>query len=173
MACGAVDDGGVVRVLAVMNQDGPDVDKDEEGDGCNLGQRKEEGEQVVRQTLGITVQWVESVRCKGGRHDPLVVRLVDVLVNARVVQATVDPVDERVGEEQEERNLSPVIPPSRTLFGCIVQLGVAADFSQEPGDSKDCHYWKGDIGLLHLEGDLVLEVSRMFEGCLVEDEKVG
>ena len=39
------------------------------------------------------------------RHDPFVVRLVQSLVNAGVVQTTMNPVDEEVGEEEEEREL--------------------------------------------------------------------
>ena len=37
VAGGTVDDGRVVRVLAVVDQDSPDVDEDEEEDVCELG----------------------------------------------------------------------------------------------------------------------------------------
>lgn len=93
VACGTVDDRRVVCVLAVVDQDCPDVDKDEKGDRGKLGQREEEWENVVWKTLSIAIERVESVRGKGSGHDPLVVWLVDVLVDAGMVKSTVDPVD--------------------------------------------------------------------------------
>lgn len=84
-----------------------------------------------------------------------------------------DPVDARVGEEEEDGVLRPIVPPPRTLGGCIVQLRVAAHFGKEPWHCEDCHDGEGDVGLLHLELYLVLEVSRVLEGCLIEDEEVG
>ena len=65
---------------------------------------------MVGQRLCIAVQRVEGVRGKGCGHDPLVVRLMDVLVDARVVQTAVDPVDQRVGEGEEEGELQVVVP---------------------------------------------------------------
>ena len=97
-------------VFAVVDEDGPDVDEDEEGDVGKLGEGEQEGEHVVRQRLGVAVQRVEGVRGKGRGHDPLVVRLVDVLVDAWVVQTAVDPIDQRVGEEEEEGELQVVVP---------------------------------------------------------------
>lgn len=37
MAGSTVDDGRVVRVFTVVDQDGPDVDEDEEEDVCEFG----------------------------------------------------------------------------------------------------------------------------------------
>ena len=51
-------------------------------------------------------------------------------------------------------------------------LGVSADLKQEPGHGEDGHDGEGDVGLLHFELDLVLEVARVVEGGLVEDEEV-
>lgn len=173
VAGGAVDDGRVVRVLAVVDQDSPDVDEDEEGNAGNLGEWEQEWEDVVRETLGVTVGRVEGVRGKRGGHDPLVVRLVDVLVHPGMMQATVDPVDAQVREEDEERNLEVVVPASRAFVCRVVELGVAADLGEEPRDGEDGHDGEGDVGLLHLELDLVFEVARVVEGGLVEDEEVG
>jgi hypothetical protein len=102
-----------------------------------------------------------------------VVGFVDVLVNARMVQASVNPVDTEIGEDEEEWVLGPVVPACWAFGCCIIQLRVAAYFSQKPGHGQDCHYGEGDVGLLHLELDLILEVSRVVEGRLVEDEEVG
>jgi hypothetical protein len=173
VACSAVDKRRVVGILAVVDQDCPDVDEDEEGDVGKLLEREEEGEDMVRQTLGIAIHGVEGVRGKGRGHDPLVVGLVQRLVNALVVESTVNPVDTEIGEEEEEGKLGPVVPGTGALLCGIVELRVAADFSQEPGRSEDGHDREGDVGLLHLETDLVFEVSGMVEGTLVEDEVVG
>ena len=49
VACGAVDDGAVGDVLAIVDEDGPDVDEDEEGDVGDFLEREEEREDVVRE----------------------------------------------------------------------------------------------------------------------------
>ena len=110
MAGGSVDDGRVGDVFAIVNHDGPDVDEHEQGDVGELLERQHEGEDVVWDGLSEAIERVEGVRGKGRRHDPLVVRLVQALVNHRVVQTAVDPVDEEVGEEQEQRELEEVVP---------------------------------------------------------------
>lgn len=133
VASGAVDDGRVVCVLAVVDHDGPDVDEDEESHGGELGQREQEWEDVIWQTLGVSVKRVESVRGERRGHDPLVVGLVDVLVDARVVQAAVDPVDAEVGKDEEEGVLSVLVPRTRALFYRVVKLGVATHFGEKPG----------------------------------------
>lgn len=173
VAGGAVDDGVLGVVLAVVDHDGPDVDEHEEGDVGELLEREDEGEEVVGEALGVAVERVERVGCVGRGHDPLVVRLVQVLVDARVVQPAVDPVDAEVGEAEEERELQDVVPPAGALVHRVVDLGVAADFDEEPGSGQGGHDGEGDVRLAHLEADLVLEVSGVVEGGLVEDEDVG
>lgn len=105
MAGGAVDDGTVGNVLTVVDHDGPDVDEGEEGHVGEFLQGEEEGEEVVGQRLREAVERVEGVRGVGCGNDPFVVRLVEGLVQAGVVQAAVDPVDEEVGEEEEDGEL--------------------------------------------------------------------
>ena len=94
------------------------------------------------------------------------------LVDALVVQAAVDPVNAEIGEADEQWKLQPVVPDSRTLLCRVVELRVAAHFSQEPGRGEDGHDGESDVRLLHLKSDLVLEVSWVGEGSLVEDEEV-
>lgn len=60
------------------------------------------------------------MRGKGCRHDPLVVRLVQGLVDAWVVQAAVDEIDKEVREEEEEGKLEKVVPGSWSLSGRVV-----------------------------------------------------
>lgn len=172
VASGTVDDGRVVGILAVMDQDCPDVDEDEEGDVGELGEREDEGEDVVGEALCISICGVEGVRGEGSRHDPLVVWLVDVFVDLGVMEAAVDPVDAEIGEADEEGELRIVVPAARAILCGIINLGVAADFEEEPGDGEDGHDGEGNVGLLHLEPNLVLEVLGVVESGLVEDEEV-
>lgn len=71
-----VHDRAVGDVLAIMNEDGPQVDKSEQEDVGKLLQGEDEGEDVVRDTLGPAIERVEGVRGIRARHDPFVVRLV-------------------------------------------------------------------------------------------------
>jgi len=173
VAGGAVDGGRLRDELAVVDQDGPDVDEDEQRDVGDLLQREEEGEHVVGDGLREAVERVEGVRGERRRHDPLVVRLVQGLVDGRVVQAAVDQVDEEVGEEEEERELQDVVPEPRPVGGRVVELGVAAALGDEADGGQQGHQGHGAVGLDHLELDLVLEELGVREGVVVEDEVVG
>ena len=139
MAGGAVDDRVVGVVLAVVDHDGPEVDEHEEADVRHLLQREDEGEHVVGDALRKPVDGVESVAGVGRRHDPLVVRLVQVLVDGRVVKTAVDPVDAEIGEHDEERELEEVVPPAGPLGRRVVQERVAAHFGDQEGESEERH----------------------------------
>lgn len=169
----AVDDRVVGEVLAVVDHDGPEVDKDEEEDVGHLLQREDEGEDVIRDGLGEAVDGVEGMAGVGRRHDPLVVRLVQALVDGGVVEAAVNPVDEEVGEDEEERELEEVVPQAGALLGDIVELAVAADLEQEQGRRHHGHEGHGLVGVDNLEPDLVLEVLGVVHDALVEDEQEG
>lgn len=169
----AVDDGRVGHVLAVVDQDGPEVDEHEQPDVGELLQGKQEREDVVRQRLRPAVDGVEGVRGVGRRHDPAVMGLVQRLVDGRVVQTAVDPVDAEVGEDEEQGELQPVVARERLLAEAVVALGVAAHLGEEEGQRQDRHDGHGDHGLPDLEADLVLEVLGVVEGALVKDEEVG
>ena len=70
--------------------------------------REEVREDMVGERLEVTVDGVESVCGEGGGYDPLVVWLVDVLVDTWVVLQSMDPVNAVIGEEEEPNNQSPV-----------------------------------------------------------------
>lgn len=76
VACGAVDDGAVGDVFAVVDEDGPEIDEGEEEDVGVFIEREEEGVDVVWDGLGPAVDGVEGVRGVGCRHDPFVVWFV-------------------------------------------------------------------------------------------------
>lgn len=46
-------------------------------------------------------------------HNPLVVRLVQLLVEPGVVQSAVDPVNEEIGEADEEGELEKQVPATK------------------------------------------------------------
>jgi len=172
----AVQDRAVGYVLAIVDQDGPDVDEGEERDVGEFLERKDEWEDVVWDALGEAVEWVEGVRCVRRWHDPFVVRLVETLVDHWMVQAAVDPVDAEVGEDEEEWQLQQVVPsvhsPPCALRNRIVHLGITANFGEEEGHRTYRHDGHGFHRLLNLHPDLVLEELWVFESGLIEDKDI-
>lgn len=99
-------------------------------------------------------------------------RLVQSLVYQRVMQCSVDPVDEKIGEEHKEAELRVVVPATGAVFGSVVELGVAADFEEEYHASRYGDTRHSYQGLLDFLADLVLEEFRVLESGFVEDEDV-
>ena len=85
-----------------MDENTPQVDKDEQADRNNTVEGEDEGENVVWQGLGVAIKWVESVTGVWSGDEPFVVWLVNVFVEPWVVCESVDPVDEKIGEKEEE-----------------------------------------------------------------------
>jgi hypothetical protein len=173
VASRAVDDRVVGKILAIMNHDGPEVDKDEEDNVGMLLQGEHEDEQVVGRRLSEAIQRVEGVASKGSRHDPFVVSLVEVLVDARVVKASVNPVDAEVGEDEEQRVLENVVPEARAILGGVVKLAVAANLEEEDASRDEGNGRQSVQSRLNLKPDLVLDELGVVQGALVEDEEVG
>ena len=127
---------------------------------------------MIGHTLQVTVQGMEGmarVRC---RHDPFVMRLVELLVQCRVMQAPVDPVDAEIGEDEEERELQVVVQVEGFVRRGVVEFTVAAHFGEEERDGEDGHDRQSDQSLSDLEADLVLQVFGVREGGVIEDEEV-
>ena len=139
VACGAIDDVGIRYVFAVVDEDGPDVYEDEEGDVGEFLEGEEEREEVVWNALGKAIEGVEGVRGVGRGHDPFVVGFVEGFVETGVVKAAVDPVDEEVGEADEEGELEVVVECERGVRRCVVEFSVAADFKEEQGSGENGH----------------------------------
>lgn len=182
VASGAVDDGRVGHVFTIVDHDGPDLDEGEERDVGELLQREDEGEEVVGDGLGEAIERVEGVRGERCGHDPLVVRLVQALVEELAVKSAVDPVDTEVGESQEDGELEPVPGVAEDaedrvgdfgVGGGVVDEAEAAHFGNEEGHCEQGHDGNGLEGLLDLKAHLVLEVFGVFESSLVEDEDVA
>lgn len=172
MARSAVNNRIVGQVLSIMDEDGPEVDKDEENDIGQLLQREDEREHVIRDRLSKAIQRMESMTSIGRRHNPLVVRLVKVLVDQRVVEVAMNPVDTKVGKKEEEWELQEVVPQSRSFFGRIVELAVTSHLNKEQGSRAQRHERHGLVGLEYLKPDLILDEFRVVQSSAVEDQIV-
>lgn len=158
---------------SLTDEDRPDIDEDEERDVRKLLQREDVWKDVIWYALRKAIQWMERMACVRGGHDPFVMRFVQSLVNQRVVQPPMDPIDEEIGEEDEEGELNDVVERERSVRGRVVKFSIAEDFAEEDGGGEDGHQWDGGEGLFDLLTDLVLEVFRVCEGCVVENEDIG
>lgn len=82
---------------------------------------------------------MEGMRREGSRHNPLMVRLVEMLVRTRMVKSPMNPVDEEIGEQDEDWELCNVPPPSGSLFSRVVDLAVATNLQPERRSRKNRH----------------------------------
>ena len=98
-------------VVAVVYRDRPHVDEKIEDQVDELVHREEEHVDVVRETLSEAVQGMEGVTGERARDLPLVVWLV-YLVDERMVQPPVDPVDDKVSEHDERHERPGDTPPA-------------------------------------------------------------
>lgn len=64
---------------------------------------------MVWYTLREAIHGVEGVAGVRGRHNPLVMRFVQRLVDSGVMQAPVDPVDTQIGEGNEQWELNVIV----------------------------------------------------------------
>ena len=81
MTCSPIDDFAVHSVFAIVDHHSPDVDEGEKNDICELLKRENERKDMVGDTLSEAVKRMECMRRKGRWHDPLVVLLVQTLVD--------------------------------------------------------------------------------------------
>ena len=82
---------------------------------------------------------MKGVACERGGHDPLVVRFVKSFVHARMMQTPVDPIHEKVGEENEKGKLQDVIQSEWRFCRRIVHLGISFDLCEEEGHGQNGH----------------------------------
>ncbi len=107
------------------------------------------------------------------RHDPLVVRLVKTFVDERVMQVSMDPVDAKIGKDEEERELKNVVPEAGALVCSVVELAVASDFDEEDGCRANGHERHCFVCLDNFKPDLALDEPWVVYGALVKDEIEG
>ena len=114
---------------AIVDRDGPDVDGNIQCQIQHLVQWEQECVNVVRHTLREAVDRVKRMTGVRRRHFPHVMRLVYRCVDETMVEATVDPVDEAVGEEDEgeyrQYNRQPTCTKHHSSIHC--QMNFAED----------------------------------------------
>ena len=173
MASGTVNDRTVGNIFTIVDHDGPKVDEAKEEDICDLLEGKDKREDVVRDALRPAVNGVEGVgRIRAG-HDPLVMGLMQGLVNERVMETPMDPVDAKIGESEEERELEDAVVREWLFSERVIEFGIASDLGDEERSGQQGHERHRTHCLHDLHWDLVLEEFRMLEGGLVPDEDVG
>lgn len=139
MAGRAINNRAVRHVFAIVDEDSPDVDEDEQSNIGQLLQWEDEWEDVIWHALGETIDRVESMTCIWSRHDPLVVWLMECLVDHGMMQPAVYEVNEEVGEEYEEGELEIVVQIEWCLGGCIVKFSITSDLGSEERSCEDSH----------------------------------
>ena len=126
---------------------------------------------LVGKGLDISIKRVESQSSPGSRHNPLVVRLVDVLVDAGVVLDAMNPVDADVVENHIQSSRSEQPWPA-VVANVGVKQALATDFSEEPRQSQDVDEGNGSHGGLDFLLNLVLQESRVVFKATVENKVV-
>lgn len=107
-----------------------------------------------------------------GLTDPLVVRLVNVLVYTGVVLEAMNPVDANVVKRHVQHRRDQQPGPA-IVADVLVQQALAADLCQEPGQGEDVDDGDGGQRRLDLLADLVLQEAGVVLEPPVEDEVVG
>lgn len=104
--------------------------------------------------------------------EPLVVRLVDVLVDARVVLESVYPVDASVGKDEEEGDRKEHVCDS-VIGYVLVELAVSANLCDEPWQGHEVECGESAQRGFDFEADLVFVEARVLHHFVVEDKVVG
>jgi len=155
MASRAIDNRAVSHIFPIMDHDSPEINKGKKSNVSKFVEREQKGVKMIRNPLCISVQRMKSMTCKRGWHDPFMMRLMNILIDLWMVQSAMNPINQEIGEEHEERELSIVVPDAGTFGRGIVYLGVAVHFKCEDRGCHDGHNGKRFIGLDHFEPDLI------------------
>ncbi len=103
--------------------------------------------------------------------DPFVMSLVDMLVYPRVMFQSVNPVDCKVGEEQENDSACHQ-PWPPILVHPVVQFRMSSNLSKKPGQHHKVYPRCGHHTRLDLHPDLVLQETRVMFQSVVEEDVV-
>lgn len=160
------------EMVALTNEDSPEINEGEECHICELLEREDEGEKVVRYALREAIHGVEGVAGVRGRHYPFVVRFVQRLVDFGVMQAPMDPVDKQIREENEQWELKKVVESEWSVGRSVVEFCITANLKQEEGRGQNCHERHGDHGLANLQPNLMFKILGVGESGVVKDKNV-
>lgn len=114
------------------------------------------------------------MRSKRRTNNPLVVGLVQGLVNRGPVQPSVNKVNSAIGEKDESGNGKPKeFPASSGVVDGVVQLGETLQLKHKERVGQEHHDWDRSSGLDDFQPHLVLQVSGMVEDLSVKHIHVG
>lgn len=113
-----------------MNGGCPIVHDHEQSKVEPLMHREDKHKEVIGAALKESVDWIESVTGEWGRDDPKMMGLMEVLVDFGMMEASVDPIDAHVSEEQKEKEGEYEILPA-VIVNVTVKSAIASDFSNE------------------------------------------
>lgn len=105
MTRSTVDDWIISVIFPIVDHDRPDLYKDEQSYIREFLQRKDEGKDVIRYALRITVQGMERVTRKRRRKNPSVMRFVKSFIDRRIMKTAMDEIYKRVCEEEKQWDL--------------------------------------------------------------------
>lgn len=77
---------------------------------------------------------------KRRRYLPIMMRLMQPPINARMVLPAMDPIDQAIREQQKPEKRKDGVKEG-VVGDVVVEFGVATDFAEEPGDSEEGHDW--------------------------------
>lgn len=98
--------------------------------------RREGGMQEPTKGWALSRQYQLDVQGKLLLTDPLVVGLVDVLVDRRVVLPSVNPVNPEIGKHQVKSNARDQVRPS-VFVHVVVHFALSSNLTQEPRERHD------------------------------------
>lgn len=156
----------------LTDKNGPYINEYEQCYICKLLERKQVRIYVIRYALRKPIQWMKRVARVRRGHDPLMVGFMQSFVDFRMMQAPVDPIDEEIGEQDEERELKEIVQAKRGIRRGLIKFRVAAHFTEEKGRCEDGHDGKRFQSLANFEPNLILKIFRMHERCVVENKDV-
>ena len=109
---------------------------------------------------------------KRRRHNPPMMRLMQRLINQRMMQPAMNQINQPIRKHQEQRELRDHVPPP-ILLGVQVQFAVPADFGEKPWGGEDGHLGQR----VHCQGDFLFDLAgeeaRVGFVGFVKDEVVG
>ena len=159
--------------LARTDHDGPDGDKSEQSQVGDLLQREQNGEYMVGDTLRPSVNGVERIAGVRRGNDPFVMGLVKPLVDERIVQRTMNPVDAKVRKRDKQRILDPIVEGERSFAGEIVEFRPSLSFGHKKRRCQSRHDRHGMQRLFDLQRNLIAQELGMLHGTVVIDEIIG
>lgn len=128
---------------------------------------------MVGYTLRPSVKRVKRITGVRRGNDPFVMRLVESLVDERIVQRTMNPVDAKVRKRDKQRILDPIVKGERRLAREIVEFRPSLSLGHEKRRCQCRHDRHGMQRLTDLHRNLIAQEFGMLHGTVVIDKVIG